>query len=208
MATIFISHSKKDKDLVLATKKMLENMRHTPIIEEFIPTEKQKTIPSEEIRSNVEKSDFLFLFLTDSVVATPFTRNWVIYEVGLASASSKKVFVFERMGTPVEFPIPYLTDYALFNPYNTEDILALQSLTKDLGKFRRDLLTAGGGAAIGSMFGPAGIVIGGVLGYLAGPKQTKPPVVKCGHCNVAFNYYSKHREFSCPSCRTNIDMGQ
>ena len=208
MTTIFISHSRKDKELVLATKRMLVNMGHTPIIEELIPDEKQKIIPYEEIRSNVEKSEFLFLFLTDSVVATPFTQNWVIYEVGLASASSKKVFVFERMGTPVEFPIPYLTDYALFNPNKTGDILALQSLTKDLGKLRRDLLTAGGGAIIGSMFGPAGIVIGGVLGYLAGPKQTKSPMVKCNHCKVAFNYHSVHRAFNCPSCRQDIDMGQ
>ena len=144
-------------------KRTLENMGHTPIIEEFIPTEEQAQIPYEEIRNNVEKSEFLFLFLTDNVVATPFTQNWVSYEIGLASANSKKLFVFERMGTPIKFPIPYLTDYALFNLDKTEDILALQNLTKDLGKFRRDLLTAGGGVVIGSVFGPIGMVVGGLL---------------------------------------------
>ena len=206
MAIIFISHSKKDEDLVLTMRRLLENMGHTPIIEEFIPTEKQKPIPYEEIRNNVEKSEFLFLFLTDSVVATPFTQNWVSYEIGLASANLKKLFVFERMGMPVEFPIPYLTDYALFDPDKTEDIMALQNLTKDLGKIGRDLLTAGGGALIGSAFGPIGLVVGGILGYMVGPKRPKQPIVKCSHCNVTFNYYSTHRVFSCPSCRRDINL--
>lgn len=206
MATIFISHSKKDEKLVLITKKMLKNMGHTPIIEELVPAEKQKPVPHEEIRSNVEKSEFLFLFLTDNVVATEYTKNWVIHESALASADSKKVFVFERVGTPIKFPIPYLTDYALFNPDSTGDILALQNLAKDLGKFRRDILTAGGGMMLGSVFGPIGIAFGAVLGYMVGPKQSKPPTVKCGYCNVQFNYHSKPRTFSCPSCRQSIDL--
>lgn len=206
MAIIFISHSKKDKDLVLTMRKTLKNMGHVPIIEEFVPVEEQKPIPHEEIRSNVEKSEFLFLFLTDNVVATEYTKNWVIYETGLASANSKKVFVFERIGTPIEFPIPYLTDYALFNPDSTEDILALQNVTKDLGKFRRDILTAGGGVMLGSALGPIGMVIGGILGYAVGPKPPKPPVVKCNRCEANFNYYSTYRKFSCPFCRNNITL--
>ena len=187
-------------------KRTLENMGHTPIIEEFIPIEEQAQIPYEEIRNNVEKSEFIFLFLTDNVVATPFTQNWVSHEIGLASANSKKLFVFERIGIPIKFPITYLTDYALFNLDKTEDILALQNLTKDLGKFRRDLLTAGGGAVIGSAFGPIGMVVGGLLGYLVGPKPPKPPIVKCSYCHVAFNYYSTLKVFKCPSCRKNIDL--
>lgn len=208
MATIFISHSKKDEDLVLTMRKTLQNMGHVPIIEEFVPAEERKPIPHEEIRSNVEKSEFLFLFLTDNVVATEYTKNWVIHETALASADSKKVFVFERIGTPIKFPIPYLTDYALFDPDSTKDILALQNIAKDLGKFRRDILTAGGGAALGSMFGPVGMVIGGILGYMAGPKQPKPPVVKCNRCRANFNYYSTHQKFSCPFCRNSIDLGR
>ncbi|MCE2498711.1 MAG: toll/interleukin-1 receptor domain-containing protein [Nitrosopumilaceae archaeon] len=207
MATIFISHSKKDEDLVLVMEKTLKNMGHTPIIEEFVPAEERKSVPHKEIRSNVEKSEFLFLFLTDNVMATEYTRSWVIWESGLASADSKKLFVFERIGTPIKLPIPYLTDYALFDPDNTGDILALQHITKDLGKFRRDILTAVGGAVVGSAFGPVGMALGAILGYTAGPKQPKPPVVKCSYCNVSFNYYSsRHRAFSCPSCRRSINL--
>ena len=207
MATIFISHSKKDEDLILVMKKTLMNMGHIPIIEEFVPVEERKSVPHEEIRSNVEKSEFLFLFLTDNVVATEYTRSWVIWESGLAAADSKKLFVFERIGTPIKLPIPYLTDYALFNPDSTGDILTLQNLTKDLGKFRRDILTTGGGVMLGSAFGPVGMAIGGILGYIVGPKQSKPLAVKCSYCNVSFNYHSvQHRAFNCPVCRRSIGL--
>ena len=206
LATIFISHSQRDEGLVLTMKKILENMGHTPIIEELVPAEEQASVPHEEIRKNVEKSDFVFLFLTDNIVATPHTRNWVSHEVGVAAANSKKLFVFERIGTPIPFPIPYLTDYAPFNPDKTEDILALQGLTRNLGKFPRDLLTAGGGAMIGTMFGPIGTIIGAGVGYAIGPKLPKPPTAKCNHCNIKFNYHSTHKLFDCPACRKKIDL--
>lgn len=207
MATIFISHSKKDEELVLSIKKILENIGHTPIIEEFIPKEKQQEIPYEEIRSNVNKSSFVFLFLTDSVVETEYTKNWVIYEVGVASNDSKRVFVFERLGTPIQYPIPYVTDYTLFNPNRTDDMLEVQRLSKNLGKFRKDLLTAGAGALVGSIFGPIGFVLGAIGGYVLGPKQEQSPKVKCPHCNVSFNYYSVQiKEFDCPCCRKKIDL--
>ena len=206
MAIIFISHSKRDENLVLNVKKILENVGHSPIIEEFIPAEKQLPVPYEEIRTNVEKCEFLFVFLTDNVVMTPYTQNWVIYEVSLAAHSSKSVYVFERIGSPIPFPIPYLTDYALFDPDNTNDILTLQQLTKNLGKLRRDLLTAGGGALLGSPLGPVGMVLGAIVGYVLGPKPNPPPKVKCNQCNISFNYYSPYKEFNCPSCRKKIDL--
>ena len=206
LATIFISHSRRDEKLVLTIKKILENVGHTPIIEEFVPVEEQAPVPHEEIQRNVEKSKFLFLFLTDNVVATPYTQSWVSHEVGLAAANSKRLFVFERLGTPIPFPIPYLTDYALFNPDKTEDILALQKLTKNLGNFPRDLLTAGGLAMAGTVFGPIGMIIGAVAGYAIGPKLPKPPTAKCNHCNTKFNYYSAHKLFDCPTCRRKIDL--
>lgn len=203
---MFISHSRKDEDLVLAIGKALKNMRHTPVIQEFIPVEERRPVPHEEIKRNVEKSNFVFVFLTDNVVSTPFTQGWVNHEVGLASAYSKKLFVFERVGTPIKFTIPYLTDYALFHPDKTKDILELQNITKDLGKFKHEFLAAGGGVAIGSMFGPIGMVIGGILGYLVWPKDPKHTTVKCDNCNVSFNYHSTYRTFKCPSCRSDIDL--
>ena len=207
MATIFISHSKRDAKLVHDVKKFLENVGHTPIIEEFIPTEKQESIPYKEIQKNIDRSDFLFLFLTDNVVMTPHTKSWVNHEVGLAAARSIRLFVFERLGEPISFPVPYLTDYALFDMDQTNDILELQKITKNLGKIRKDILTAAGGAALGSVLGPIGMVLGAAAGYYVGPKQPKPTTVKCGTCNTEFNYYSTHKYFCCPVCKDGIEVG-
>lgn len=63
MATIFISHSKRDEDLVTDIAKVLRNIGHTPIIEEFIPEEEKEPVPYEEIRKNVSLSQYMFLFL-------------------------------------------------------------------------------------------------------------------------------------------------
>lgn len=183
-------------------KKILENIGHVPILEEFIDPKSKLPIPYEEIRNKVELSDYVFLFLTDNVVKTEYTKSWVIYEDGVASAKNKKLFVFERQGTPIPYPIPYVTSYALFDLNNTTDMLEIQALAKSIGKFRRDLATGVVGAAVGSVFGPVGMIVGAVTGYVLGPKPKKQAHPKCNTCNVSFDYYSPQiREFNCPCCR-------
>jgi len=102
---------------------VLINLGHTPIIEEFIPEELKEPIPYEEIRKNIQLSNAVFLFLTDEIVRTEYTRNWVIYEVGLASERQIPLFVFERKGFPIPYPIPYVTDFMLFDPHSIDDLL-------------------------------------------------------------------------------------
>ena len=70
MATIFISHSKRDIELVNSIKIILENIGHVPIIEEYIPKENQAEIPYEEIRKNVMASDYMFLFFSTYMLDT------------------------------------------------------------------------------------------------------------------------------------------
>jgi hypothetical protein len=91
-----------------------------PIIEEFIPESDKKPIPHNEIQEKLSRSDVVFLFLTDNILASDYTKNWVAFEVGLARQSQKRVFVFERQGTPIPYPIPYVTDYMIFDPKRSE----------------------------------------------------------------------------------------
>ena len=211
MTIIFISHSKRDEQLVQNIQTILINVGHTPIIEEFIPESMKEPIPNEEIRKNVQQSDAVFLFLTDEIVRTKYTENWVIYEVGLASDRQIPVFVFERKGFPIHYPIPYITDYMVFDPYSIKDALNIQTLAKDMGKLPADWITAGFGALIGSIFGPLGIAIGAVGGWLLGPKGG-PPIpeirIACPHCRTEYNYWSPNIiSFSCPICRQPIKLG-
>jgi len=213
MAIIFISHSKRDEQLVQNIQSVLLNVGHTPIIEEFIPESMKEPIPYEEIRKNVQQSDAVFLFLTDEVVRTEYTKNWVIEEDGVALNRHIPVFVFERKGFPIHYPIPYVTDYMVFDPSTIEDILNIQKLAKDIGKIPPDWITAGFGALVGSIFGPLGIAIGAIGGWLFGPKG-KPPIpgirIKCPHsgCKTEYNYWSPNiTSFNCPICRQPIELG-
>jgi len=206
MANIFISHSRQDEELVIAMAKVLRNIGHNPIIEEFISEEEKELVPYEEIRKNVSLSNYLFLFLTDNIIATEYTHNWVLFEVGLTASTKKRLFVFERAGVPVPYPIPYLTDYMIFNKNSTNDILDIQALAKKLRELPRTAIGAGVGALVGSAFGPIGLLIGGLSGaFLGAEVKDKILKVQCPYCGVSFNYYSpQYSKFSCPACRREI----
>lgn len=190
---------------------VLINLGHTPIIEEFIPEELKEPIPYEEIRKNIQLSNAVFLFLTDEIVRTEYTRNWVIYEVGLASERQIPLFVFERKGFPIPYPIPYVTDFMLFDPHSIDDLLDIQKLASGMGKIPPNFLTAGFGALIGAAFGPLGIALGGLGGLIFGPKR-KPPIpgiqIQCYYCNTIINYWSPNIvNFNCPICRKAFEIG-
>ena len=207
MATIFISHSRKDTELVKNIKTLLENIGHKPIIEEFISESEKSPVPFEEVRKNVEACDFVLLFLTDNVVSTEYTKNWVIFEAATASAHDKRLYVFEREGEAIPYPIPYLTDYVLFSPENINDLLKVQQIIKETTNGGKDVATALAGAAFGSFFGPIGIAIGGIGGYLLGPKPKSGKKVTCTNCKISFNYYSDNiLNFKCPTCRKPINL--
>ena len=208
MANIFISHSKRDKGLVITIEKTLKNIGHCPIIEEFIPEDKIELIPYEEIRKNVDMSDYVFLFLTDNIVKTEFTHNWVSFEVGVAANAMKRLFVFERLGVPVPYPIPYLTDYMVFAEDDMDDILNIQLLSKKLKETSKSFKGAGIGALIGIPFGPLGLIVGSGVGYLYGARSKRQiRKVYCSKCRISFNYHSlKYTKFSCPSCRNEITI--
>lgn len=208
MATIFISHSRRDKELVTAMAKVLRNIGHNPIIEEFIPEEEKESVPYEEIRKNVGVSDYVFLFLTDNIVTTEYTHNWVAFEVGLAASARKRLFAFERAGIPVPYPIPYLTDYMIFAADSTSDILDIQALSKKLAEIPKGVVGAGIGALLGLPFGPIGLILGGLAGGVLGASASEQILkVQCPHCGVSFNYYSpQYYKFSCPACRGNIHL--
>ncbi len=160
-------------------------------------------------------SDAIFLFLTDNVLATDYTRSWVVFEVGLARQAAKRVFVFERQGIPIPYPIPYVTDYMIFDPQSISDLLAIQTIAKELvGKIPAGLIGAGAGALLGAVFGPLGLAVGGITGGLLGHSadvqtEAKIPLIECPYqnCNIRFRYYSPNvTSFNCPTCRQQMSL--
>ena len=214
MSIVFISHSKRDSDLVIRIKQILENIGHTPALEEFIPESDKKPIPYDEIRTKVSGSDVVFLFLTDNIVATEYTKNWVIFEVGVASSMKKPLYIFERQGVPIQYPLPYFTDYMLFDQNSIDSLLEIQTIAKThVGKV--PIGTTGGvisGAAVGAIAGPAGALVGAILGGLIGygadtSSSSNIRTITCPYktCKIRFRYHSTRiTKFMCPACRHEI----
>ncbi len=187
------------------------NVGHAPIIEEFIPESEKKPIPHDEISERVSNSDAVFLFLTDNVLATEYTKSWVVFEVGLARPPKKRVFVFERDGIPIPYPIPYFTDYMIFDPQSIKDLLAVQKIAKVLvGTIPAGWKGAGAGALLGAVFGPVGMAIGAITGGLLGygvdiQVEANIPQAECSQCHIRFRYFSPNiSRFRCPACREPV----
>ncbi len=217
MPSVFISHSRRDKKLVKEIKLLLENVGIKPVIEEIIDPKNKKKIPWKEIYSNIFSSNAVFLFLTEEVLRTEYTKNWVIFECGLASALGKQLFLFERYGDKLDYPIPYLSDYMIFDKELTTDILKIQKYSKELKKYfssEETLITSFPlshpvNDSIENMF-----LMSLYLSWKTRSKKKKlkklgVEKVNCPRCKASFYYYSPEKSpFTCPSClEGQIELG-
>jgi hypothetical protein len=78
------------------------------------------------IRSDFqEDTDVVVVLLGKSLENPPspqFTHNWVNFEVGVAAGCKKPVWVFEDYKEFINFPVPYVTDYCLYDLDSVEHI--------------------------------------------------------------------------------------
>lgn len=215
--TVFISHSKKDAELVEIINHNFRSVGVTPLFMEFTP---ESEPPHKKIEERVKLSSAVFLFLTQNVFSSEYTKNWISFEVGLAKANNKPVYVMEDLNNKVNFPIPYLTDYVLYEPTNVESWTDLQKIVGKLKQTLEDknrlLLGLAGGAILGGLAdsqdqvrgailgGIGGAVLGGILNALTSTTSVDFTRTKCTKCGIEFNLHSKVRQFPCPSCRTEL----
>ncbi len=206
MKKVFISHSRYDTDLVSNVVSAMRNIDVTPVAMEYLPRPSE-TIPDwSRIRAEVSSSDLVMLFKTDNAIRTDYTKSWIVYEVGLSAAFNKPLFVFERIGPPIGFPIPYLTDYMLLDPSKPSDILKVQRLTKHYrsGSTVEDsskppFSETGIGGYMGIMLLLL-IVAAAAEGYSSGEL---PINLTCPKHGVTFRYYADRpdrHDLRCPVC--------
>jgi hypothetical protein len=200
MANIFISHSKRDEATVAAFCNVFARTQHGAFLAEF---EAYAVPPWTQIKNWVQQSSALFVLLSPHLQTTPYTQNWVSYEVGLACALNKPVWVYEHWNNPVAFPIPYLTDYVMYNPASQEDLNAIRQLVEvyDQGP---TLVLAGLGALLGAaLSGGLGAGVGAVVGGAIGQRRPPGTPVRCPqvHCGITFRIYNRLQGLYCPACR-------
>ena len=119
------------------------------------------------------------------------------------------MFVFEKQGSDIEFPIPYLTDYMLFTDGQVEDFLKIQGLMKDWNKEKETDLSKGelikGLIALGLLaMEPKLVLVAAFLGMM--PELVQGPIhMECPECSSEYNYYAGVLDpFQCPVCLFEI----
>jgi len=167
MVQIFVSHSQYDKDILASFDKVFAR---TSVASKCMEYEKMHSPQWQDIRNAVTTSETVFL--------------WVAFEVGLACAFGKEVWVFEQGSSFVEFPIPYLTDYMIYNLEDQEHFNYVRSIIEGYGK-------------------PLYIF---PLGVDHRTKRNIPQgiYVDCNHCHAKYALHTNVTSFCCPSCRQQL----
>ena len=136
--------------------------------------------PWKHIRDKLKNAEAIFIVKGPNIARNLYTSNWVSYEIGLAAHSSKKwgqgemdVWVFESVQNPVFFPVPFLTDYVIYDPnepYHTQ-YLAYILEAYNWKTYRHFLPEAA--------------------------------AVRCGHddCQIEYNLHTIVNTWNCPSCQ-------
>jgi hypothetical protein len=112
---IFISHSQKDEILKNFINYPISASNIKAIYEEY-ENLSQGEISRQKITFDISESIAIFVLFSENVNKLLFTRDWVSFESGFASALKRDVWVFELVGYRDESSLitPGITDYFPF----------------------------------------------------------------------------------------------
>lgn len=200
---IFLSHSRKDLNLVNIVKRALGLLDYHTIVYEDLPENLKSGKDLDNIRNFINQSQLVFLFLTNNVVSLKHTLTWVQYEDHVASIYAKPVIVFQEhlQISTASFPILYFTDVIPW-PEQRGDPIKIQEIAKSFDSTGAVVRAVAGGA-IGAIFGPIGALLGALVGLASTPQNPLQniPTVTCPNCKCTFRYWGNENTlFYCPNC--------
>jgi hypothetical protein len=213
MAQIFISHSKKDKDIIHFFLEAFAGTNVKPRLEELekeVPT----GITSGKIEMDIQISNAVFVFLSENVENLAHTRDWINWECG--TAKNKDIWIFEPFESQgkIKMIVPRVTHYVTFE--KTEEwrkyLRSIVESYDDSHVIPTLAATTGGGALLNEEDRGSGALFGFGAGLVALLLQglTKPSFgidVRCWKCfsNYKFHGYEK---FRCIVCNANCVLTQ
>ncbi len=213
MAEIFVSHSGKDKDLRDFFSNAFAGTKVRAIFEEF---EKiiRGTVSSAQIARDIENSKAVFVILSQNVQGIPYTRDWVVWETGVAK--NKDIWIFEpstQFGL-ISVVTPFLRHYVIFDisdpwlgylrriieSYDDSHVLPTLLITGGLGALLASENDKAGGAAFGAL---AGLVLSD-----KSKERATGIGVTCYNCSSLYNIHISQgtNQFRCPVCNSFLQL--
>jgi hypothetical protein len=116
VSQIFISHSQRDETIKNLFLRAFRGTGVTDVYREYEdapPT----GVKAEDITRDIELSSAVFVLLSETVESLPHTRDWILFECGVAAAKQKPVWVFEPYESfgRITTAIPRFDHYIRFN---------------------------------------------------------------------------------------------
>lgn len=131
MARIFIAHSSKDEWLINVIADNLRLIGAEPYIAKL---EDPTPYPlPQKLEKAIEASSAMFVFLTHNVESNKDTWDIVNWEISLAYAKKKPVYVFVEKGVNVPIMVKYTVVYATYDPFNQQSLDKMILRAKELG---------------------------------------------------------------------------
>jgi hypothetical protein len=212
MAQIFISHSQRDDEIISFFLKAFAGTNVKPILQEF-EKEPPERVTAGLTEQNIQKSNAVFVLLSENVENLKHTRDWINWECG--TARNKQIWVFEPFESlyKIRVMIPRLNHYVRFvknddwrkylrsiiESYDDSNVVPALSAGAGIGALLNEEDRVGG-AAVGLALTIVGLLLN---------NQSKPSFGYQVRCPLCPSNYSIHmpdgtREFRCPNCNTDL----
>lgn len=203
MAQIFISHSQRDEGIKNLFLRAFCGSGVNAIYREY-ENRPLTGVTAEVIQQDIELSSAVFVLLSETVESLPFTRDWILFECGIAAAKQKPIWVFEPYGSfsRITMMIPRFDHYVRFGDNDAwrQYINSIAAHYNDAPAIGRLVVTALGAY----VFGVPGAVVS-FLGSLVAIPSAEPPrgySTGCPHCGRSFVAHLPRESdpFRCPNC--------
>lgn len=212
MAQIFVSHSRRDTEIVNFFLRAFAGTKVTPLFQE-LQKEPVNGVSEKDVTRNIDCSNAVFVVLSEQVQALEHTAYWMTWESG--TARTKDIWVFEPVesGRRIRVVIPRFNHYVRFGrnedwrgyvrsiieSYDDSYVLTTLSAGAGIGA-ALDEKDRGRGAAKGLL-----VSVGGLLLHsLSRPALGYP--TQCPQCFSNFRVHlpSGVFEFRCANCNAGL----
>jgi hypothetical protein len=213
LSQIFISHSAKD----VRPLEFLNRAFATSGVEakyEEIEAIISGRRTAAKIRADINASRAIFVVLGPNVEKLKHTRDWVVWESGIANGLGKDIWVIEAFedSSSLSVVIPHLRHYVAFH-YDDAWLVYLRKIVSsydDSQPFKIVSTAAGLGALVGEGIG--GALVGGGIGILlaagAQPKAPSGLPFSCPTCTSVYSAHISESAMRCPVCNSGIEFRQ